>query len=76
MKANNVGRCGTYGANRYMLYRNDPETVRLGIPCQFTLLNPNTANNYQWKGVAYGQYTGVQCYRPAEIYYMDYNTGK
>ena len=75
MKANNVGRIGTYGANRYMLYRNDPEVVRMGIPCQFILTNPGTADNYQWKGVAYGQYTGVQCYRPAEIYYMDYGTG-
>lgn len=58
--------------NRYMLYRNDPEVVKLDIPVNFNLLSPNTGNNYQWKGVAYGQFTGVQVFRPAETYYMDW----
>jgi len=75
MKANNVGRTTTYGSQRYTLYRNDPETVRMSVPTQFTLTSPGTADNYQWRGVAYGQYTGVQNYRPREVYYFDHTTG-
>jgi hypothetical protein len=73
MKANNIGKTTTLGSQRYTLYRNDPETVRMSIPAQFTLSAPGTADNYQWRGVAYGQYTGVQVYRPREIYYLDWN---
>jgi hypothetical protein len=58
--------------NRYMLYRNDPEVVLMSIPVNFNLLSPNTGDNYQWKGVAYGQYTGVQNFRPREAYYLDW----
>ena len=73
MKANNIGRTTTLGSQRYTLYRNDPETVRMSIPAQFTLTSPGTADNFQWKGVGFGQYTGVQNYRPREIYYFDWN---
>ncbi len=58
--------------NRYMLYKNDPEVVKMDIPVNFTLTSPNTADNYQWKGVSYGQFTGVQNFRPRETYYMDW----
>jgi hypothetical protein len=74
MKANNIGRTTANGSQRYTLYRNDPETVRMSIPTQFTLTSPGTADNYQWKGVAYGQYSGVQNYRPREVYYFDHTT--
>ena len=74
MKANNIGYTTTYGSQRYTLYRNDPEVVRQSIPANFTLTTPGTGDNFQYKGVGYGQYTGVQCYRPREIYYLDQNT--
>jgi hypothetical protein len=67
MKANHPS-----SVNRYMLYKNDAEVVKMDIPVNFNLNSPNTADNYQWKGVAYGQYTGVQCFRPREVYYMDW----
>jgi hypothetical protein len=73
MKANNKGFTTAAGSQRYMLYRNDPEVVRQSIPANFTLTTPGTADNFQYKGVGYGQYTGVQCYRPREIYYFDQN---
>jgi hypothetical protein len=60
------------GVNRYMLYKNDPEVIKLDIPVDFNLTSPNTSDNYQWKGVAYGQFTGVQCFRPRLTYYMDW----
>lgn len=73
MKANNVGYTTAAGSNRYVLYRNDPETVIMSIPANFTLTTPGTSDNFQFKGVGYGQYTGVQTYRPREIYYFDEN---
>ena len=73
MKANNIGYTTANGSQRYTLYRNDPEVVRQSIPANFTLTTPGTADNFQFKGVGYGQYTGVQCYRPREIYYFDQN---
>ena len=60
------------GLNRYMLYKNDPEVVKMDIPVNFTLTSPNTADNFQWKGVGYGQFTGVQSFRPRGTYYMDW----
>lgn len=73
MKTNNVGYTTAAGSQRYVLYRNDPEVVRQSIPANFTLTTPGTSDNFQYKGVGYGQYTGVQCYRPREIYYLDQN---
>ena len=67
------GYVSVAGSNRYVLYVNDPETVRMSIPTQFTLNSPGTANNYQWQGVGYGQYTGVQNYRARQIYYFDHS---
>ena len=58
--------------NRYMLYRRDPEVVKMDIPVNFQLTSPNTADNYNWKGVGYGQFTGCQNFRPRETYYMDW----
>jgi hypothetical protein len=59
--------------NRYMLYRNDPEVVKLDVPVNFNLTSANTSDNYNWKGVAYGQFSGVQCFRPRETYYLDWS---
>jgi len=73
MAANNAGYVSAGGSNRYVLYVNDPETVRMSIPTQFTLNSPGTSNNYQWAGVGYGQYTGVQNYRPRQVYYFDHD---
>ena len=59
--------------NRYALYRKDPETIRMDVPVMYTSTAPNTANNFQFQNVAYGQFTGVKAYRPLEVLYYDYN---
>lgn len=62
-------RNASYGVNKqiYMLYRQDPATVRMDIPLGYTLLAPNTSDNFTFNSVAYSRYTGVGIYRPLEL---------
>jgi hypothetical protein len=71
-KAQNAGYWASGGTNRYMLYRKDPETLRMDIPVDFMLNAPGTSNNFNWEGVAAGQFTGTIIYRPAECRYYDW----
>lgn len=71
----NAGRStalGAAGLQRYCLYNNNAETCRMDIPVDFAIAAPGTADNFYWKGVAYGQFTGCSIYRPAEILYFDH----
>jgi hypothetical protein len=70
----NTGYWRAGGTNRYVLYRHDPETVRMVVPVPFILNAPNTPDNFHWNGVAAGQFTGVVSYRPREIRYYDWHS--
>lgn len=71
-KARNVGFTDADGVNRYVLYKRDPENLLLNIPVNFVMNAPGTANNFQWEGVAVGQFTGVALFRPASVLYFDH----
>ena len=58
-------------ANRYILYRNDPETLSMNIPIDFTMLPADTGDQVSWSQGAYGQYSGVLITRPLEVLYLD-----
>ena len=58
--------------NRYVLMNNDADTIRLDIPVDFTNTMQNTVNGFDFQSVAYGQFTGVQAYRPQEVLYLDF----
>lgn len=58
--------------NRYALYNSKDDTLRLDIPVNYTSTLAGTSNNFQWSSVGYGQFTGVQLYRPLNILYFDY----
>jgi len=73
MAANNAGYVSAGGKNRYVLYRRDPETLRVDIPVDFILPAPNTADNFMWNGVGYGQFTGCVVFREPEVMYFDHN---
>lgn len=60
------------GYHRYILYRKNPKTIRMDIPVDLTVTQPNTLNNFQFQDAAYGQYTGVAAYRPLEVEYFDF----
>lgn len=70
--ANNAGYVSSIGKSRYVLYRNDVDTLAIDLPVDFYLSPAGTANNFQWQGVGAGQFTGVTCYRPAEVLYFDH----
>lgn len=58
--------------NRYVLYNNDPDTLEMQIPLDFTLTTPGTADNMNYTSVAYSRFTGVRVFRPNEMQYFDY----
>ncbi len=57
--------------NRYALYRNDPDTMKMAIPVDFTMLEADTTNKINWQQAAYGQYSGVLINRKREVLYFD-----
>lgn len=57
--------------NRYVLYRNDSETLNMRIPVDFTMLEADTTNRINWQQAAYGQYSGVLVNRKREVLYLD-----
>jgi hypothetical protein len=59
------------GHHRYAMYRYDPESIRMDIPVDYTVTQPNTMNNFQFQDAAYGQFTGVGIYRALELLYFD-----
>jgi hypothetical protein len=61
----------TLGHHRYAMYRYDPESLRMDIPVDYTVTQPNTLNNFQFQDAAYGQFTGVGVYRNLELLYFD-----
>lgn len=60
------------GLHRYCMYRYDQETLRMDIPVDYTVTQPNTLNNFQFQDAGYGQATGLGVYRPLEILYFDF----
>lgn len=71
-KLRNAGFTSPTGVFRYVLYRNDMETLCMDLPVDFHLTPAGTQNNFQFQGVGAGQFTGCIAYRPAEILYFDH----
>lgn len=57
--------------NRYVLYKKNPETLKMAIPIDFTMLEADTTNKFNWQQLAYGQYSGCLINRKREVLYMD-----
>lgn len=60
------------GLHRYCMYRYDPETLRMDIPVDYTVTQPNSMNNFNFQDAGYGQATGVGVYRGLELLYFDF----
>lgn len=58
--------------NIYTLLRRDPESVRMNIPVNLTVLQSGTWNNFNFQNVAFGQFTGVVVLRNLEIVYFTF----
>lgn len=57
--------------DRYVLYRNDPETLKMSIPVDFTMNQAYTNDGLVFQQKAYGQISGVLVNRPREVLYLD-----
>lgn len=68
--ANNGTLIGHY---RYALYHRDPKTLRMFVPVDFMLNPAGTSNNWQFQGVAAGQFTSPVLIKPAEVLYFDHS---
>lgn len=68
----NAGYWAANGTQRYMLYRKDPESIRMDLPQDFVLASPVPVGPVTFEGLGYGQFTGVIAFRPAEALYFDH----
>lgn len=71
--AQNVGYVSAGGKFRYVLYNEDPEVLRMDLPIDFILNPVNTGNNFDYSGVAHGQFTGVIAFIPNQVLYFDHS---
>jgi hypothetical protein len=62
------------GKQRAVLYKKDPDVLKMSIPVDFTLLEAASYNKINWEQDAYAQYSGVLITRPREVLYMDVQT--
>lgn len=56
---------------RYVLYRNNPETLEGNIPVAYTTTAFGTPDGFNFKNVALGQFSGVFAKHPLEMLYLD-----
>lgn len=70
-EVNNVTVSGL-DKNRYTLLRYDQDSFSMNIPVNYNATQQNTLNGFQWQNVGYGQFTGVNLYRPLELLYFDF----
>lgn len=60
------------GVQRYVLLNYDEEAIRMDIPVDYTNTLANSIDNFSFQNVGFGQFTGVQAYRPLEMMYFSY----
>ncbi len=56
----------------YALYNQDPKSIRMDVPVDYTNTLANSIDNFMFQNVGYGQFTGVLAYRPKELLYLQY----
>jgi hypothetical protein len=57
--------------NRYVLYRNEADTLTGNIPVDYTQLPQENVNGIFYNQQAYGQYSGCLIARKREVLYLD-----
>lgn len=59
--------------NRYTLYNDDLETLRMDIPVDYATTPANSLNGINFVNGCYAQFTGCHVYRPQEVIYFDWS---
>lgn len=67
-KANNP-----MGVNRYVLTVDDPTSVVLNLPIDYTVTQAGTEDGFSWVNSAYGQFSGVTFLREKETLYFSHS---
>jgi len=67
-----AGIASIAGKQVYSLYNSEEESIRMDVPVDYTNTLANSLNNFSLQNVGYGQFTGVQLYRPLELMYFMY----
>lgn len=60
------------GLTRYVMYKNNEDTLAMNIPVDYTSTIAGTFNGFNFESAAYGQFTGVEIYRPKEVIYFSF----
>ena len=60
------------GVQKYVLLNYEEESLRMDIPVDYTNTLANSLDNFNFQNVGYGQFTGVQTYRPLEMLYFTF----
>ncbi len=55
---------------QYVLLNYDEKSVRMDLPVDYTATIASSMDSFNFQNTAYGQFTGVQAYRPLEMYYL------
>ena len=58
--------------NRYVLHSNDPDSLIMNLPLNFTQTAANSTNGFSWESAAFGQFTGVLMPRTQEVLYFSH----
>lgn len=58
----------------YAFYRDDVETMRMDIPIDFTQMNWDTIEGFNFYSTAYGQFAALALMRPRELLYYKIDT--
>lgn len=57
--------------DRYVLTRQNKNSLRMDIPLNFTVTLPNSLDNMTYNSAAYGRFTGVTAIKELETLYFD-----
>lgn len=60
-------------SNIYCLYNYSDESLRADVPIPYTPTIANTTDGFEFKNVAYSQFTGAKAYREREFMYFTHN---
>lgn len=63
-----------YGINKqcYALYNDDPRSMQMEVPIQYTTSSVGTSNNWTFQNVGYGRFGGLGLFRNLELIYFRY----
>lgn len=62
---------GALTLKRYALYYMSPDTMQMELPVGYTPTAMQSIDGFEFRNVAYAEYTGVKVYRAPELMYFD-----